>query len=118
MTRLNDRRLPSGRGTGGLLRGMSAVVVLLAVTAGVPLMLYTLAGSPIPSRLPGWDEIYSHLSRRDDGTLLLGFLTYLCWLLWTLWTVLLLLEVVAQLRGRAVPRIPGLDGPQRFASVL
>ncbi|WP_165969434.1 OmpA family protein, partial [Actinomadura sp. KC06] len=92
--------------------------MLTAVTAGLPWLFVTLAGSPIPDRIPGREEIFSALSRRDDGTLFLGFLTYVAWAVWLLWITLLLLEVGARLRGRSAPHIPGLDGPQRLAALL
>src|SRR5437899_1756712 len=109
---------PPPRGIGRVLRGMAAAMVLVAVTAGLPWLLFRLAGSPIPDRFPHWDEIVSALTRRDDGTLLLGFLTYLAWVLWAVWAVLVLLEAAAQLRGRSAPHIPGLAGPQQLAALL
>lgn len=97
---------------------MTAAVFLVAVTAGLPWLFVIVAGSPIPARLPHWDEVISRLSHRDDGTLLLGAVKYLAWLLWALWTALVLLEIAAQIRGRPAPRIPWLDGPQRLAALL
>ncbi|GAB3979305.1 hypothetical protein GCM10029978_074330 [Actinoallomurus acanthiterrae] len=97
---------------------MTAALVLIAATAGLPLVFIAVAGAPIPSRLPDWNQINTTLSRPDDGTLLLGFIKYLAWLLWAIWASLVLLEAAAQIRGRPAPRIPGLDGPQRLAALL
>lgn len=101
-----------------VLRSAAAAAVLAAITAGLPWLFFTLAGSPIPDRLPHFDEIVTALSRRDDGTLLLGFLTYLAWGLWLAWVALLVLETGSQLSGRPAPQLPGLGGPQHFAAVL
>ncbi|WP_165964621.1 OmpA family protein, partial [Actinomadura sp. KC216] len=100
------------------MRGIGSALVLIAVTVGLPYLFVALAGSPIPDRIPNWDEILTTLSRRDDGTLFLGFLTYIAWGFWLIWIALLLLEAGARLRGRPAPHIPGLDGPQRLAALL
>ncbi|RFS81479.1 hypothetical protein D0T12_31515 [Actinomadura spongiicola] len=106
------------RRIGRVLRGIGSALVLGAVTVGVPYLFVALAGSPIPERILDWDEILSTLSRRDDGTLFLGFLTYVAWGFWLIWIALLVLETGARLRGRPAPHIPGLDGPQRLAALL
>ena len=100
------------------MHGMVAAMVLVAVTAGLPWLFLVLAGSPIPDRLPGWDEIIAALSRRDDGTLLLGVVKYFAWIMWVIWTAPIVLEAAAHVFGRSAPRIPGLGGPQRFATLL
>ncbi|WP_165964675.1 OmpA family protein, partial [Actinomadura sp. KC216] len=100
------------------MRGIGSALVLVAVTVGLPYLFVALAGSPVPARIPNWDEILTTLSRRDDGTLFLGFLTYVAWGFWLIWIALLLLEAGARLRGRPVPHIPGLDGPQRLVALL
>lgn len=110
---------PSSRhDIGKVLRTTTAAALLVVATVGLPWLFVVVAGSPVPGRLPHWDEIYSTLSHRDDGTLLLGAVKYAAWALWAVWTGLVLLEVGAQLRGRPAPRIPGLDGPQRLAAML
>jgi outer membrane protein OmpA-like peptidoglycan-associated protein len=103
---------------GRALRGLGSALVLAAVSAGLPWLLLTLAGSPVPDRIPSWDEVVAALSRRDDGTLFLSFLTYVAWGLWLLWVALVVLEAGARMRGRSAPHIPGLDGPQRVAALL
>jgi outer membrane protein OmpA-like peptidoglycan-associated protein/DNA-binding SARP family transcriptional activator len=100
------------------MRAMVAAMVLVAVIAGLPWLFLMLAGSPIPDHLPGWDEIVAALSSRDDGTLLLGVVKYLAWIMWTIWTAPIMLEAFAHVSGRSAPRIPGLRGPQRFATLL
>lgn len=110
-------RSPQG-GIGRVLRGMAAAVVLVAVTAGLPWLFTVVAGSPIPDRLPGWDQAVAALSRRDNGTLLMGVIKYLAWIVWVIWTGTILLEAGAHLLGRPAPRIPGLGGPQRLAALL
>jgi outer membrane protein OmpA-like peptidoglycan-associated protein/DNA-binding SARP family transcriptional activator len=103
---------------GRVLQGLGSALVLVAVSVGIPWLLVTVAGSPIPDRIPSRDEVVAALSRRDDGTLFLGFLTYMAWGLWLAWVGLVVLEAGARVRGRSAPRIPGLDGPQRLAALL
>jgi outer membrane protein OmpA-like peptidoglycan-associated protein/DNA-binding SARP family transcriptional activator len=118
MNRQHSGSRSDERGIARALSGLASAMVLIAAMIGLPWLFLAVAGSPIPDQIPGWNQITSTLSRRDDGTLLLGFIKYLAWTLWLLWAALLLLEVLARVRGRAAPRIPGLEGPQRLAALL
>jgi DNA-binding SARP family transcriptional activator/outer membrane protein OmpA-like peptidoglycan-associated protein len=113
MTRSSPRRRLRS-----LLRALVAAVLLLAGVVGLPWLLVVGAGTPVPSHVPRWDEVFAALSRRDDGTLLLATLKYLTWICWATWVLLILVELVARARGRAARRIPGLAGPQRLAALL
>lgn len=107
-----------GRGIGRVLRGTAAAGILIATTAGLAWLFLTATGSPIPDHIPSWNQTFTALSRRDDGTLLLGTVKYLAWLVWVLWTGTLLLEAGTHVAGRPAPHIPGLGGPQRLAALL
>lgn len=95
-----------------VLRGLAALIFLIAVIAGGPWLLMT-AGS-LPDLSGG---LWAILSRPDDGTLFVGLLTVLAWLAWAVFTVSVLLEVVTAVT-RVRLRVPGLGGPQSFASGL
>lgn len=118
MNRQHSASGPPGRGIGRVLRGTAAAGTVIATTIGLPWLFLAAAGSPIPDHIPNWSQTFAALSRRDDGTLLLGTVKYLAWLVWVLWTGTLLLEAGTHIAGRPAPHIPGLGGPQRLAAVL
>ena len=61
------------------LRGLLATGALLAIVAGVPLILLTVGASPIPHSMPSLETIKSALSSQDDGTLALGIIKVVSW---------------------------------------
>ena len=67
-----------------MLKGLGALAALAVAIVGVPLLLETVAGSPIPDSLPTGSQIGTSLTSRDDGTLLLGLLKYAAWAGWAL----------------------------------
>ena len=92
-----------------LIRGIAALAVLAVLTVGVPWMLLRISGSPVPEAIPTWDQIWSALTSRDDGTLLLGLLKYAAWAGWALFAASLAADLIARVRGISVPRL----GPQQ-----
>ncbi|WP_172826081.1 LysM peptidoglycan-binding domain-containing protein [Friedmanniella luteola] len=72
----------------------------------------------IPDQVPSPAQIWTAATTRDDGTLALASLTLAAWAAWLLFAVLVVIEVVAQLRGRAAPRVPGFRLPQVGAREL
>lgn len=97
---------------------LGSLVTIASVTVALPWVLVHVAGSPLPSHLPAWDELVMVLSRPDDGTLLLAALKYLTWIAWAVFVLLLIAEATARLRRKPTPRIPGLHGPQQLAALL
>jgi LysM repeat protein len=95
-----------------------AVLLLASLTGGLPLALVRLAGNPLPADMPTVAGLWSTLTSPDDGRLFLGGLAVAGWLAWACFTGSVVLELVARLADRRPPAIPGLRGPQRFASVL
>jgi hypothetical protein len=96
-------------------RGAAALLVLLLLVAGLPVLLLVVAGNPLPDSLPTVEEVRTALTAPDDGTLLLGALTWIAWMGWAIFTASVVADVVARLRGVAAPRL----GPQqRVATVL
>lgn len=96
---------------------LAALVTLLALLAGLPLLLYRLGGSPIPGRLPGWQQIGHSLTSRDNGTLFLAAIKDISWLAWAAFVFAVAAEIVAAARGRAAPRLR-LGGMQTAAARL
>lgn len=105
----------SRRSARQIVRGVAAALALLFAVAGLPVLLYATAGIPIPHHVPSPGQLTHTLTRRDDGTLFLSALLVVAWLAWATFTVSVVLEVIAQVRGRAVLRIPGLAISQQIA---
>jgi DNA-binding SARP family transcriptional activator/nucleoid-associated protein YgaU len=105
------------RRVGTVLRGMAALITLLVLVVGLPLLLVRLGGSPIPRHILGWHQLERALLRRDNGTIFLGAVRDISWIAWAAFTVAVLAEALAALRGRNAPRL-GLGGLQATAGRL
>lgn len=101
-----------------LVTGTIAALLTVAAVGGAPVLLWKVAGNPVPATLPSADEITDLLLSPDNGTLFLKALTWAGWIAWATFTISVLLEVPAQLRGRRARRIPGLRLPQKVAGTL
>lgn len=106
-----------GRAGARLLRSAAALITLLVLLAGLPVLLYSLGGSPLPSHVPDWQHLGHLLLRRDNGAIFLAAVRDISWLAWAAFTVAVLAEVQAALRGRAAPRLR-LGGLQSAAGHL
>jgi DNA-binding SARP family transcriptional activator len=100
------------------LRGLGALLALAALLAGVPLLLASVTGLPVPGRLPSPADLARVLSRPADDGFLLGVLRVAAWLLWAAFTVSTLLETLGHVRGRRAWRLPGLGGFHQFTGKL
>ncbi|TKJ18019.1 LysM peptidoglycan-binding domain-containing protein [Blastococcus sp. CCUG 61487] len=99
-----------------LLKAVGALVALLAVVVGVPVLMAVL--HLVPDSLPSLDEIGALLTSRDDGQLVGLVLAAGVWVCWALFTVATVAEVVAFARARPVRALPGLGIFQRPAAAL
>src|SRR6185437_5979561 len=86
-------------------RGLFALVTLTAMTIGLPIALYGLGGSPIPSRIPSLHQITFALLHRDNGSLFIGAVRDVSWLAWLAFAVAVIAEAQAAVRGRRAPRL-------------
>lgn len=101
------------------LRGLAALLLMLALLMGIPAALYALRGNPLPDTGTDLSGLLGRLTAPDtDGSLFLGALTWLGWLAWASFALSVLLEAVAQLRGLPTPHLPALGPQQRAASAL
>ncbi len=87
------------------IRGLAALVTLLALVIGLPVLLYQLGGSPLPGHIDGWSRIGRALAHRDSGWLFLAAVRDVSWIAWAVFTVAVLAEAQAAVRGRAAPRL-------------
>ncbi len=98
--------------------GLLALLGILALVVGVPLLLVAIGANPIPNSLPTWDGIRSAITSPDDGTALLVALRVIAWAAWIFIAGSVLLEIVYALRGLSAPKLPGLSLPQGMARGL
>lgn len=99
-----------------MLRGVGALVALLAVIVGVPVLMAVL--QMVPHNLPSLDEVGAVLSSRDNGQLAGLIIAAGVWVCWVLFTASTVVEIVAYARARPVPVLPALGSFQRPAAAL
>jgi DNA-binding SARP family transcriptional activator len=100
------------------LYGSAALVTLIAVVVGLPLVLYRFGGDPIPRHLYRWHQISGLLLHRDNnGSVFLGAVRDVSWIAWAAFTFAVVVEAQAALRGRQAPRLR-LGALQRSAGWL
>lgn len=108
---------PGHRHLGEITRGLTALLLLLALVVGIPIVLLVVA--PALNWAPvTWHGVIAALTRPDDGHLFLAALTVTAWVAWFLFALSVILETAAVLRGLPTPRIPLLAAPQRGAASL
>ena len=99
-----------------LIKAAGALVALIAVVVGVPLLLAAL--QLVPHGLPSLGEVVTSLKARDDGRLAQIVLATGVWVCWALFTLSTAAELVGLVRDRPAPPLPGLRIFQRPAAAL
>jgi hypothetical protein len=104
-----------GRTPGDVLAGLAAVVLLLALTIGVPIALVTVVGLPLPHTMPKVSALTSQL----DITAILRILSVIVWLAWVQLVWCVLVEIKAAVSNVGVPaRVPLAGATQSLAHRL
>jgi hypothetical protein len=108
VTRTAHTRLPGGEPSGSrggeVARGLLALLVIAVLVVGVPVALYAGFGTPWPDQAPTSDWIYADFTAKDVLAILVGVV----WLAWLHFCLCLLVEFVAERRGRGLsPHVPG-----------
>ena len=110
---------------GRLLRGLLALAVLLTLLVGIPWLLATIIGWPLPHHLPGIDELVAALTSPLDDQKILDLLAIVAWALWLLFLRDVLVEVAltagetaAARRGRPRPPPRRPVGPIRLIAAV
>jgi hypothetical protein len=106
------------RGGVGIGTRLAAQLSILLALGGIPYALYTLAGNPLPDRLPSWTHLGELLTTRDDGSLFLSAVTWAGWIGWASFALPLLVEITCHVLRLRPPRIFGLAWQQRRAAAL
>lgn len=103
----------------GAVRGLGAFAFLAVLVAGLPWLLSTFVGWPLPTALPSPSEFGDALADRFiPEAVLVNGLAIACWVLWFQLTVSVLVEAISVLRRRQAPDVP-LAGPlQKLAARL
>ncbi|MFV2179910.1 BTAD domain-containing putative transcriptional regulator [Actinomadura sp. LOL_016] len=90
-----------------LLRGVGALLLFGVLLIGFPIGLHAVAGSPVPDRLPTWDELTATLMSPDtDQRLFLGTVRLLGWTAWLVFVLATCIETIGHLAGRPTPSLP------------
>ena len=93
------------------LRGLAAMVAILALVAGVPFGLIAIGAGPGSVDL---DELRSLLSAPDDGTLAMVVIAAVTWIAWLVVAVSVIVEAVARLLCSAPANFLGLKQKGRI----
>ena len=107
------------RSPGDVLAGVGAIVLLVALTVGVPIALITVVGLPLPHSLPKLSALTSQL----DINAILRILSVIVWLAWIqlVWCVLVEIKVAASKtssHAEARPKVPLAGATQSLAHRL
>ncbi|CCH89216.1 putative LysM domain peptidoglycan-binding protein [Modestobacter italicus] len=99
-----------------LIKGLAALMLLVLVIVGVPVLLSLL--HLVPHGLPALDEVIDLLRSRDDGQLIQVVLAAGAWVCWLLFTASTAAEIYSLARARPALALPGLRLFQQPAAAL
>jgi hypothetical protein len=106
---------PRGRTAGDVFAAIGAIIVLAALTAGVPFALTLFVGLPIPHMRPSVSLLTGEISLQT----ILRFLSIVIWLAWAQLVWCVIVEIQAAVRNVGVPaRVPLSGGTQSLAHRL
>lgn len=108
----------TGRRSARLLRGITSLAATLFLLVGVPVLLATLVGWPLPTSLPSIDSLESAARTGVSDQVVVNTLAVIAWLAWAQLALALVVEVFAVARGRQAIRLPVIPGFQITAARL
>lgn len=89
------------------LRALAALIALLALAIGVPVVLVAIAGFPLPTRMPDWSHVRQALQQRDIPSLVvIRTIVTLVWIAWAQLAWGLVWEVLVNVRNAPAHRAP------------
>ncbi len=101
------------------LRGVGAALLLLAAVVGVPALLATVGGWPLPAGMPDWQRVSEALTQTSvPDSVLLDGVAIACWVLWAAFTAAVLEEALAVARGTTPRRLVPVGPMQALAAFL
>jgi DNA-binding SARP family transcriptional activator len=92
---------------GRILKGISALALLVALVVGIPWALWHFIGWPLPHHLPTGGQLGRALNQQGipDQTLI-DALAAAVWVTWAVLVASIAVEIPAALGGRHAPRLP------------
>lgn len=105
---------PSAR----LLRGVTSLAATLGLFIGVPILLATRVGWPLPTNLPSIDSLENAARTGISDQVVVNTLAVIAWLAWAQLALALVVEILAVARGRQAIRLPVIPGFQLIAARL
>ena len=103
---------------GRYLQRAAALYTTAAFTAGVPVGLIHYEGWPLPRHIPAWSRLPAAVMAAPGGTAIAKVLACGVWLAWLVFATCLATEIIAALKGRPAPKLPGLAPAQALAAAL
>lgn len=92
---------------GRVVKGLGALVLLVALVVGVPWALWHFIGWPLPHHVPSASQVGRALNRQGiPDQALIDALAVVVWFTWTVLAASIAVEVPAALSGRHAPRLP------------
>jgi len=101
-----------------LLVGVASLVTALALLAGVPLLLVTTVGWPLPTSIPNLAALEQAARSGVDDRVVVNALAVVAWLAWVQLALAFVVETVTAIRGRPAPRALFLLGFRMTAARL
>lgn len=96
----------------GVAKGLAALAGLLLLLVGPPLALAHFVGWPLPTTVPGLDQVISAARSGIDDMVVVKVLAVLAWLCWAQIALAAAVEMAALAQGRAARRAPVFAGVQ------
>ncbi|MFF4344766.1 LysM peptidoglycan-binding domain-containing protein [Kitasatospora sp. NPDC001540] len=101
-----------------LPRALGGLVALLGLLTALPVALLAATHRYAAAGLADFSSFSQIFTRQDNGAAFLLVLVVIGWIGWGSFAAAVLLEIPAQLRGRAAPRLRGFAWSQQIASTL
>lgn len=94
-----------------LVRAIGSAVLILVLLVGVPVLLVAVAGWPLPTRIPNWDNVYWAIRQGNvPASAIIKLFACVAWLAWAQIAWALLWELVVNV-PRLVRGEPDVDAP-------
>lgn len=100
------------------LRGLAASIVVLVLVAGPPVGLTRFVGWPLPTSIPGFDELTASARTGIDDMVIVNTLAVLGWLAWAQIALAFVIETASMVRNRQPRQLPLVPGIQPAAAQL
>ncbi len=108
----------TARRSARLLRGITSLAATLVLLIGVPVLLATLVGWPLPTSLPSIASLQNAARTGISDHVVVNTLAVISWLAWAQLALALVVEILAVARGRQAIRLPVIPGFQLTAARL